>query len=69
MFQIPMVRIADFKIDPRPRPTLQQVRHHRRVMHAVDRAYAPGREDRIAKAQAKRDRKNAKLARDARAAP
>jgi hypothetical protein len=49
----------------KPRPTRAQVKHHRRVMSAMGRAYAPGREDRIAAAQAKRDRKNAKRARDA----
>ena len=36
----------------------------RRYFYAVQRANAPGKEDRIANAQAKRDRKNAKRARD-----
>lgn len=48
-----------------PRPTRVQVKFHRRVVNATARAFAPGREDRIAAAQAKRDRRNAKRARDA----
>jgi hypothetical protein len=45
-------------------PTREQRKFHRRVQSAMARAYAPGREERMAKAQAKRDRKNAKRARD-----
>jgi hypothetical protein len=51
----------------KPRPTREQVKSHRRVMNAMARAYAPGREDRISTAQAKRDRKNAKRTREAEA--
>jgi hypothetical protein len=43
-------------------------RFHRRGMAAMVLAlYAPGREDRISTAEAKRDRKNAKRAREAEA--
>jgi hypothetical protein len=41
-------------------PTRAQAKFHRRVIAATQRAFALGREERIAKAQAKRDRKNAK---------
>jgi len=43
------------------RARLKQVR---RIINATKRAHAPGREERIAKAQAKRERKNAKRLRD-----
>jgi hypothetical protein len=46
-------------------PTREQVKFHRRVQSAMARAYAPGREERIAAAQAKRDRKAEKRALDA----
>jgi hypothetical protein len=36
----------------------------RRIMSAVSRANAPGKDERIAAARAKRDRRNAKRARD-----
>jgi hypothetical protein len=49
---------------PFPNPP-SRARRARRPMNAMSRAYAPGREDRIAKAPAKRDRKNAKWAREA----
>jgi hypothetical protein len=52
--------------EPR-RPTREQVKFHRCVMAAMARVYAPGREDRIAAAKAKRDRKDAKRAREAEA--
>jgi hypothetical protein len=51
----------------KPRPTRAQAKFHRRVMSATARAYAPGREDRMAAAQAKRDRKNTKRAHEAEA--
>jgi len=44
------------------RARLKQVR---RIINATKRAHAPGREERIAKAQAKRDRKAEKRAADA----
>jgi hypothetical protein len=48
-----------------PLPTRAQAKFHRRVIAATQRAFAPGRDERIAKAQAKRDRKNAKRGVDA----
>ena len=48
-------------------PTREQAKFHRRVQSAMARAYAPGREERMAAAQAKRDRKAEKRARDAQA--
>jgi tryptophan 2,3-dioxygenase len=48
-------------------PTREQAKFHRRVQAAMARAYAPGREERMAAAQAKRDRKAEKRARDAQA--
>ena len=51
----------------KPRPTREQAKFDRRVMNAMARAFAPGREDRIAAAKAKRDRKNAKRVREAEA--
>ena len=48
-------------------PTREQAKFHRRVQSAIARAYAPGREERMATAQAKRDRKAEKRARDAQA--
>jgi hypothetical protein len=47
------------------RPTRAQAKYARRVVNATQRAFAPGREERMAKARAKRDRKAAKRARDA----
>jgi hypothetical protein len=44
-------------------PTREQRKFHRRVQSAMARAYAPGREERMAAAQAKRDRKAKKRAR------
>jgi hypothetical protein len=38
-------------------PTRERRKFHRRVQSAMARAYAPGREERMAAAQAKRDRK------------
>ena len=48
-------------------PTREQRKFHRRVQSAMARAYALGREERMAAAQAKRDRKAEKRARDAQA--
>lgn len=48
-----------------PAPKKQQPltrKQFRRIQNAIARAYAPGREDRIAAAQAKRDRRAAKRA-------
>ena len=42
----------------KPQPLTRK--EFRRMMNAVARANAPGKEDRIAAAQVKRDRKNAK---------
>jgi hypothetical protein len=51
-----------------PRPTREQVKVSiAAAWPAMARAYAPGREDRIAAAQAKRDRRCAKRAREAEA--
>jgi len=47
------------------KPTREQRKFHRRVQAAMARAYAPGREERMAAAQAKRDRKAEKRALDA----
>jgi len=46
-------------------PTREQAKFHRRVQSAMARAYAPGREERMAAAQAKRDRRAEKRALDA----
>jgi hypothetical protein len=46
-------------------PTREQAKFHRRVQAAMARAYAPGREERMADAQAKRDRRAEKRALDA----
>lgn len=43
-----------------PAQARQRAKHFRRIMNAVARANAPGKDDRIAAAQAKRDRKNVK---------
>jgi hypothetical protein len=51
-----------------PAPTRAQRKHIRRVVNATKRAYAPGREQRMAAAQAKRDRKAEKRALDAKRA-
>jgi hypothetical protein len=49
-------------------PTREQRKFHRRVHAAMTRAYARGREQRMADAQAKRDRKAEKRALDAKRA-
>lgn len=49
--------------------TREQVKYHRRVVNATKRAFAPGREERMAAAQLKRERKNAKRIRDHASSP
>jgi hypothetical protein len=48
-----------------PRVAIARRKEFRRIMRAIQRANAPGKEGRIEAAAAKRDRRNAKRARDA----